>query len=238
MAVETHNTIFNLDGHPYVPASWSQTIPHSCHVERDTFLVALAREKSVFHIGATDSPFTKDRLASGNLLHIKLRSAAKRLSGIDRDLEAITYLENATGVVDIVHGDAQNPPQTAGGRFQAVYCCDIIEHVGNPEALLLAARQYMADDGLLVISTINSTSAKAVARSATSREAVHFDHVAYYSYATLGALLSRVSLKPRGVYYFSYPESSFLSKIVFRPLHRVRPATADGIIVIATALPK
>ena len=72
-------------------------------------------------------------------------------------------------------------------------------------------------------------------RAIFGREAVHPDHVSYFSYATLAQLLIRNGFRPVEYATFAYPTVTKGASAIFNILHRIAPSTADGIIIVATA---
>jgi len=217
------------------PTAWEKRLPKGCLVDRDAAILELCKGKAVLHIGAADSPFHKESAAAGRLLHQKLKPAARTLLGIDVDREAVDILRDNHGIRDIICADAASLPQDPRLKqvFDVVLCCDIIEHVTNPGELLDSCKRFMGPETLLVITTINALALKLGLRAVLSREAVHHDHVAYYSYGTLCSLLLKQGLRPTGAGFFCYGTRSWAAKVVFCGLARWTPGCADGILLTA-----
>jgi 2-polyprenyl-3-methyl-5-hydroxy-6-metoxy-1,4-benzoquinol methylase len=215
---------------------WSKALPRRNFVDRDEFLLSRAAGKSVLHLGAADAPFHKEKAEAGALLHQKLARVAGHLQGIDADEDAVNYLRNHHGIHNIAAADVCAAPSAfALGSFDVILCCDIVEHVCEPAALLRACAQWMHRDSRLIVTTVNALSAKAALRAAIGREAVHPDHVSYFSYATLAQLLIRNGFRPLEYATFAYPTVTRRAGVLFGLLHRIRPSTADGIIIVAAA---
>jgi hypothetical protein len=103
--------------------------------------------------------------------------------------------------------------------------------------------------GTLLITTPNALSLTNFVSSAMHRELVNPDHVAWFSWHTLETLLARHSWKIVDVAYYGFPRvpitaaaprSDRIRARTFngyqraaRPLFRVRPTLADGLIVVA-----
>jgi SAM-dependent methyltransferase len=212
---------------PYDPVAWSKSIPRRCWVDRDATVVELCRGRRVAHLGAADSPMHEAKARDGSLLHMQVRRAARSVVGFD-----------SNGIDDIVVTDACQPPDPSYcGSFDVVLCCDIIEHVGNVAGLLGACRTLMRDDGLLVITTINATGLKPALRALFGREAVHPEHTAYYTYATLCQLLLMHGFRPDRFGAFSYPTVVRAFGAFFTALARLAPGTADGVLVTTRGRP-
>ncbi len=210
---------------------WSKPLPSQCLIDRDDEILRLCRNRTVLHLGAADAPFHKEKARVGSLLHQKVKTVATRVSGIDLNEEAVNYLRTEHGITDIAVGDACQTDTEH--PHEVVLCCDIIEHVSNPGLLLDSCRQCMTSDGVLVVTTANATSLKLAFRALQGREAVHYDHVAWYSLATLGNVLLQHGFLPLAVGFFCYPTITLLARLLFGSCARIRPATADGILMTA-----
>ena len=211
---------------------WTKSIPKGCFIDRDESIVALCAGKTVLHVGAADAPFDLDKGLKGELLHQKIQSVAARVVGVDIDRDAISALRSV-GIDDIIEADICDGDRMPGESFDVVLCCDVIEHVSTPGPLLAGCRRHMRSDSELVVSTINATALKPALRALGNREAVHFDHVAYFSFATLGKQLTMEGLCPVEFGMFAYPTVNRLAGWLTRILFRIAPATADGVIMTA-----
>jgi SAM-dependent methyltransferase len=221
--------------------AWGKRVPKGCWVgswaDRDAAVVELCRGKRVAHLGAADAPFHLDKARAGELLHSKVKLAARELIGFDFCREAVEELRAEFGIDDIIVTDATGP---LGGvephSFDVILCCDIIEHVSNVGGLLDTCRSLLRPDGLLVVTTINATAAKPAIRAVFGREDVHFEHTAYFSYATLCQILVMNGFVPERFGTFSYPTYSRTLGVFFRTLARIAPGTADGVLVTARSI--
>jgi len=216
---------------------WEKRIPRSCVVNRDELILELCRNRSVLHIGAVDSPFHMEKAARGDLLHQKVRAVAASVKGIDADRDAIAWLKAHHGIDDIeeVDLDSITAPYSRSDQkhYDVVLCCDILEHVMNFSSVMSYCRSHMDIQTLLVITTINATSAKVAARALFDREAVHPDHVCYFSYGTICALIRKQGLVPIKFGVFCYSTVTAMSKLFFGILARVAPGSADGLFLIS-----
>jgi predicted TPR repeat methyltransferase len=217
---------------------WEKKIPRRRLIDRDTYILSECLDQDVAHLGACDYPMTLDKAGRGELLHQKLGPYCRSLCGIDNDAASIKLLREKFGIDNIMNHDMTTPlverQETAG----VVVCADIIEHVGNVMQLLAACYDLLRPDGTLILSTINATSLKQAMRALAGREPVHPDHVAYFSYATLGVLLARAGFEMVDCRFFPYRTVGPVSGMCFGLIHRLSPASADGIVVKARKLSK
>lgn len=216
------------------PGVWAKRMPRRCLVDRDATIVDLCRKKNVLHVGAADSPFHREKGQRGELLHQKIGAVASTVVGIDVDHEAVRWLREELGIKNIVIADATSEGVTfPAGCFDLVLCCDVLEHVPNPGDLLDACKSHMSRDTVLLLSTANATALKPVLRAMLGREAVHYGHLAYYSFGTICQLLMTKGFVPVRYGTFCYPAVTRVAGVIFSRLSRRFPAVADGIIVTA-----
>lgn len=87
---------------------------------------------------------------SPDWIHGKLRDREGELVGIDIDPERIAALRRH-GVNDIQLGDAQtfSLPQ----RFDTIVAGEVIEHLENPGLFLARAKEHLAENGRIILTT-------------------------------------------------------------------------------------
>jgi SAM-dependent methyltransferase len=213
---------------------WGKRIPKRKIVVRDDFYLQTCRSRDVVHLGACDSPFAEGRMRKGELLHQKLRGAGcAKLIGLDYDIPSITYLRDKHGIDDIQQPDLSDRDPSLTPLGDLILCGDIIEHVNNVGNLMYNCNRLCREGGTILVSTINATSIKLAFRAFAGREAVHPDHVAYYSMSTLGVILSRWGWEMEDVRFFPYPTVGKLSGLFFGAIYGMSPQSADGVIAIA-----
>lgn len=217
---------------------WRKILPKPLLTDRDTFLLELARGKTVLHVGAADSPLTRERYETGELLHMKLRPVVKEMVGVDIDADAAAFLRDKTGIddiviADVIENDGFDRDERLKKPFDLIYCCDIIEHVSNPGSLLANLATFCHKDTRIVLTTPNALSIKAALRPLLlGIEFIHPDHVSYFSFATLAELMRRNNIEPVGYSVFAYQTPSWVAKTFFNTLYKISPNSAEGIIMI------
>ena len=212
---------------------WGKSLPSKPIVDRDEFILERCVGRSVAHLGACDSPMTRDKAEKGTLLHQALRTRARSVTGYDNDGPSIRLLAEEFGIDDILEVDLAAEGSRALQPSEVVVCADIIEHVNSVGNLLLVCDELLERGGEVVISTINALSIKQAMRAALRREPVHPDHIAYYSFGTLGALLARFGFELIDFRTFAYPTVSKTAGVFFKGVYRFFPQCADGIIAVA-----
>jgi hypothetical protein len=213
-------------------AGWEKRLPRLPVVERDDYIIQACKARKVFHLGAADSPMTRDKAKRGELLHQKLAPHCGSLIGFDLDGAAIKCLRDDYDIQSIFWCDLENRIPEDHGKAEVLISGDLIEHVNSAGSLMQACNRLLKPDGLMVLTTINALSIKQAFRAFLGREPVHPDHVAYYSFATLGVLGQRYGFELVDCRFFAYPCVSSLTGRLFRALYRIAPGAADGICVI------
>ncbi len=199
--------------------------------DRAEYLVQAVRGKSLLHVGCTDWPFTADRLTTGNLLHLKLREAARFLLGIDISQESLCLLRDY-GCEDIAFMDAECI--TLDERFECILAGDVVEHLSNPGLFLTGACRHLAPDGELIVCVPSALSAACLKTWALGREDVHRDHICYFSPKTLSELCRRYGLLPTKLVFTTQPPSPHESRWYLaarKVLTRLRPLLSPSIIM-------
>jgi 2-polyprenyl-3-methyl-5-hydroxy-6-metoxy-1,4-benzoquinol methylase len=217
---------------------WGNRLHCTLLRSRDAWICDRVAGRSVLHLGCTDAPFTLDRLQKGEALHAALEDAASELVGVDIDAEGIKLLGQHCTRSELVLWNVEEraKPAALARQFDTIVCADMIEHVSNPGLMLENIRDLLAPGGELIITTINGLSAKLVARAMFRKEAVHTDHVAYYSFAMLKHLCKRYRYEVADEHFmYLYPWKSRLLTFVQGPFYAAFPATGDGVAVVARA---
>jgi SAM-dependent methyltransferase len=211
-------------------------------VQRVDVVTALCRGRRVLHLGCTNWPYTADSLRHGTLLHDTLRGVATRVVGFDADADGLAALA-ALGVPDLHRADLERLDEVAlDETFDVVVAGEIIEHLANPGLFLSGVRRFLRPDSRLVITTVNAYGGLRTALYATRgrggiREPIHPDHVAYYSYATLGGLLRRHGYRIEEWSFYDIgrehrPHNPWYYNATNDVLVRLSRQLADGLIAV------
>lgn len=162
-------------------------------VIREEYLVDISRGKRVLHFGFLDSPFSEERIHSGELLHLKLRNVASQLYGLDSDHISLERYRQLTGDNNNSVGDIQREMQDGilTDAYDLVLLPEILEHLGNPaQALANLKRLCVTGNGAKLCVTVpNAYYAGSILRAMDGDEIVHPEHYYYFSPATLRKLL-------------------------------------------------
>lgn len=211
-------------------------------VQRVELIERISSGKKVLHLGCTNFPYTLDAIENGMLMHFSLEKIASEIYGFDYDQEGIDILASH-GSANLFQTDLENLQNVAVEEtFDVIIAGEVIEHLNNPGLFLEGIKRFMHESSLLVITTINAYCGVRFLQyglrgKGGSQEPVHPDHVAYYSYSTLGMLLSRHGLAVDRFYFYDIgaehrPHNRRILNLINDVCVRIAPQWADGIIAV------
>lgn len=216
-------------------------------VQRVDFIKQMCRGKKVLHLGCTDYPYTKEAIEGERLLHFELQKIASELYGFDFDQNGIDILENA-GVKNLYQADLEKLEDVAlEEKFDVIVAGEMIEHLSNPGLFLRGIKRFMNEKTELLITTINAYCGQrfwlyGLRGKGGKNEPVHQDHVAYYSYSTLGLLIRRENLDVKRFLFYDLgkehrPHQRWYYNLCNDISVKISPQWADGVIAVCS-LPK
>lgn len=112
------------------------------------------------HFGTLDDLRVLDVGCGGGLLAEEIARRGCTVSGVDPSEASLEVArEHATGEaldIEYVHGRAEDLP-VANGSFDAIVCCDVLEHVNSVSQAVTEAARALRPGGLYLYDTINRT---------------------------------------------------------------------------------
>jgi SAM-dependent methyltransferase len=237
---------------PPAPADeFSHAIPHANVVDRTVALERLAAGKRVLHVGFVDEGRMTDRMQREEWLHSRLAAVSGELVGLDRDPGGVSAARNLG--FEAYAADCQDQAALSAlgiDPAELIIAGELIEHLDQPGLFLEAVKGLLRPDGALVITTPNATRVLNILGSVLNREFVNDDHVCWFSWHTLSALLTRHGWQLDDLAYYVAPRRSSsrqwparvraqihaanLARQGIALLARARPAVADGLVVTAS----
>ncbi|HEY8560620.1 MAG TPA: methyltransferase domain-containing protein [Pyrinomonadaceae bacterium] len=211
-------------------------------VQRVDFIKNACVGKKVLHLGCTNYPYTRQSIDNDMLLHFELEKTARELYGFDFDQEGLDVLA-AAGGKNLYRADLQKLEEVAlDERFDVIIAGEMIEHLSNPGLFLRGIKRFMTPETDLVITTINAYCAMrfliyGLRGKGGENEPVHPDHVAYYSYRTLGLILEREDLRVKKFYFYDLgaehrPFNRWFYNVFNDFCVKISPQLSDGIIAV------
>lgn len=175
--------------------------------DRDDVILRYCRDKRVLHVGAADSPYTKQKYASGILLHKRLSAVALELLGIDLDADAAKWL-NDQGLPEILAVD-MNVLAELEFKPDVIIFGETIEHVVNIGTCIETLKKCMGPSTKLLISTPNCYHLWFTSMVLRDYEDIHDDHKVGFSYGLLCQLLRSQGLVVNNFYFTFLPRESY-----------------------------
>ena len=216
------------------------TRPHL--VQRVDFLRRLCAGRSVLHLGCTNWPYMDVSSADDRFLHPVLMQSAREVWGIDADKAGLDAMREQ-GVPNLLEGDLEALERLPLDKtFDVIVAGEVIEHLSNPGLFLAGVQRFMRKDTDLVVTTVNAfcgfrAAVYAIRGKGGISEPVHPDHVAYYSYSTLGHIGRRAGLRMREFAFYDLgnehrPVTRRSISLINDVLVTFAPQLADGVIGI------
>lgn len=135
------------------------------------------------------------------------RTHFRNVAGVDICITPTTYAKERLGLNvdcdDFLTMDFSNK------RFDVICFWDTIEHLPAPEAYLEKARQVLANEGMIFLTTGDIGSFNARLRGSNWRQIHPPSHLHYFSRNTITHLLDRLGFKVVGMETTSYYHTAF-----------------------------
>ncbi|MDZ7673459.1 MAG: polysaccharide deacetylase family protein [Acidimicrobiales bacterium] len=221
-------------------------LPRARCVDRAAYLVELARDRRVIHIGFVDEGYRSMQDRSGAWLHEHLAAGARALVGLDLDVEGVAAARVAGYDAHVV--DCRDEAAVAAAGVEPadlVIAGEVIEHLDAPGPFLDGLHHLLAPGGRLVITTPNAAGLFNTVAALMNREVNHPDHVVGFTWRTLTRLLADhdFEVEESATFVPAVKEGGALATgargvtAIERLAARAgRPFLADGMIVVCRSV--
>jgi hypothetical protein len=172
-------------------------------------------------------------------VHELLRAVCPRLAGADMSPQGLAILEQ-WGLHSLYQANLLDAESVASVFDelnwvpQVLLVGELLGQVDAPGQLLRNCTAHMTEDTSLLLTAPNALALKLVLRGILGYEKLNPRHSSYFSYSNLRGLLSRHGLEMVDVGYY-VAHTRYRWEMLFdwflRPLLRLRPHLADGLIV-------
>ena len=185
---------------------------------KNDVILDLIKDKNVLHIGACDSPYSKERCLNGSLLHCQINTVGNKVVGLDIDRNSIKDLRDL-GIDNIFYGNIVDDVyeiDLQAHSFDYIIMGDVIEHLDNPGFALTNIRKMMTERMNVIITVPNCFSYNVIKNLINQDEDVHPDHVFWTSKATMEKMLKNQGfqiIKFQYCFYGSAQQSRIRNKI-------------------------
>ena len=169
--------------------NFNQKIIINAHVERQSWITSLCKDKTVIDVGFNDTGM------DGNSLHNNIKKVAKRVVGIDNTIDKSYTGESYK--VDLNGASLMTPPDRLRG-FDILVAGEVIEHLVNPSGLFAYIIGSKARE--VIITAPNAFAPHRFNENRLTgdvfEEIVHPEHFSWYSLFTLKRIVED-QLSPR-----------------------------------------
>ncbi|CAH2032040.1 class I SAM-dependent methyltransferase [Trichlorobacter ammonificans] len=176
-------------------------------VEREPYLLELARGRRVLHFGFLDSIFLERKLAEGSLLHSRLGQVAHRVCGVDIEAALLERYRELTGDQDNLLWDIADTTVPEGLRegFDLVLFPEVLEHVPNPGLVLSnLATLCRLNRARLCLTLPNAFDMYGFMAAMQGVELVHPDHLYTFTPRTLTRLVQASGLRLSELCFYNF----------------------------------
>jgi len=178
-------------------------------LNRDDYLINLAKGKNILHLGFVDHlPLIDDKIRRGNWLHKKLMDISNVCYGVDINQKGIKYIQDKYKydnlyAVDITSGAI--PKEIMDVKFDYILIPDVIEHIGNPVDFLKSIRKQFKDNTeKIILTTPNAFRWNNFINSFKKIEVINTDHRFWFTPFTLSKIVIDAGYSINSLGYFEH----------------------------------
>lgn len=186
---------------------------------REDYLVESCKGKNVLHFGFADSPFTKERYGTNQMLHSRIKEVSKDLWGADIDKNSVDIYQKLSGdkqswIMDVCNSSLD--PKKYSKNFDVIIFGEILEHLLSPgDALKNLLKIAKENSAKLIITTPNALNAAGFVAAIKGHEIVHPEHYYYYSPVTLKRLLNDCGFEDVKISFYSGKNTANLPGLTY-----------------------
>jgi 2-polyprenyl-3-methyl-5-hydroxy-6-metoxy-1,4-benzoquinol methylase len=198
-------------------------------------ILELCSGKSVLDVGCVGQDCNYD---NPDWLHNRVRGVSREITGTDIDLGGLELLRQRG--FNMIHSpDLAN----LNKKFEVILMSDVIEHVDGAVSFLSSYSRYLADGGIIVITTPNAHAIRNFTGLLIRNDySVNGEHTAWFCPKTLTEVVMRAGLKFSDFYWMKeYFRFSDVRGLKFRFIYilnklfmRLRPGFFPNFMYIVT----
>jgi len=230
----TNEDLEYLKGVKFSNGTKFELINQTDYLNRDEYLIHLAKNKTVMHLGFVDHiPLIDEKITKGSWLHKKLMDNCKICFGVDINKEGINYIQDNYNypylyAIDIINDEL--PEEIAKEKIDYLLIPDVIEHIGNPVAFLKAIKEKLTNVDKIVLTTPNALRLNNFMFALKNIECVNTDHRFWFTPFTLSKIVIDAGFEIENI---GFCEHSVLSRRqIFRKLFLSKYFTFKDTLII------
>lgn len=165
--------------------------------------IARIRSFAAAHFGGERAIRLLDVGAGLGVFPYAVKQAGWSCTAIDPDLRAVAHMRERVGI-EALTGDFMS--FEGKGGFDIVTFNKVLEHVGDPVAMLRHAAPFLAPGGFVYVELPDG---EAAARHGKDREEFFIEHLHVFSFVSTAMLASRAGLEPIKLERLREPSGKF-----------------------------
>ena len=211
-------------GH-FLQPKWSNP---GAYYERIDQISPYVTGKSVLDVGCTAGSRRDD------WVHAGLVRVADHVVGVDIDDEAVNRVRQRG--FDVRVADAES--LLVAEEFDVVHAGELLEHLDNPRAFLVAARSKLKPGGVLILTTPNAFAVSNFVYRLGGNPRVNGDHTCWYCEDTLRQLLERNDYEILSMGYMRHRATGLFRTRIADVLRRLLPERLAWNTLLVVARPR
>ena len=172
----------------------------SHYFSRTEFLLNIAREKNIIHVGFVDPDIDsiQKKINKNKWLHSVLDQVATRCFGVDILEDEVDFVRHNLGFDDVGVADitAAIPQQARGTHWDYLMIPEVLEHIDNPVAFLSGIKKVWTGHAKKIVITVPNAFTPSNYRFARRKvEKINTDHRFWFTPYTLAKVVMQAGLR-------------------------------------------
>jgi hypothetical protein len=210
--------------------------------DKTKHLLSISSNKVVCHLGCTDWPNQIEQISKKNLLHIKVLGVAKKVVGVDVDIDGLNHLQQLYADKNFICGDISTSSKIQQELIDYhpdyLLIPDVLEHIENSRDFLVGIEKVLSKTGAVgVFTTPNAFALKTFIPVFFGLDFTHPDHCSIHNEFTIAHAMNDADLKIIKISYLSRDISDrygSLMQIITKPFDwfcRLFPRFSDTLYI-------
>ena len=210
--------------------------------DKTKHVLSISSNKVVGHLGCTDWPNQIEQISKKNLLHIKVLGVAKKVVGVDVDIDGLNHLQQLYADENFICGDISTSSKIQQELIEYhpdyLLIPDVLEHIENSREFLVGIEKVLFKTGAVgVFTTPNAFALKTFIPVFFGLDFTHPDHCSIHNEFTIAHAMNDADLKITKIGYLSRDISDrygSLMQIITKPFDwfcRLFPRFSDTLYV-------
>lgn len=135
-----------------------------------------------------------EKAEESGFLHQELQDRFDSVKGVDISKSEVDKIRDKYGY-DVRHGNVENLDELTFSKFDTIIAGELIEHLENPGTFFEQAKNFLSDDGRLILTTPNTFQIYRFVDFYKSELNVNKQHTCWFDLITITQLSRRFGLE-------------------------------------------